>query len=100
MGLIKSLLDDLGGVSGGEGGPYIALGDDRALQLNSEKLRELKRRATNLPVGIPLQSYELSSGFGSRVDPINYHPAFHPGIDIDMEAALGRSIVKSRAIRG
>jgi hypothetical protein len=82
MGFIKSYLDEVAAPSGSEGGPYIALGDGRALRLDSAKLRELKRLAANLPLGIPLINYELSSGFGSRVDPINHSPAFHPGIDM------------------
>ena len=82
MGFIKSLLDEVGAMSGAKGGPYIALGDGRALQLDSAKLRELKRLVANLPLGIPLKSYELSSGFGPRVDPINHSPALHPGIDM------------------
>ena len=83
MGFIKSLLDEAGGASSRAGGPYIALGNGRALQLDSEKLRELQRLAANLPLGIPLKNYELSSGFGSRVDPINHDPAFHAGIDME-----------------
>ena len=90
LGFIKSFLDEVGAASSGEGGPYIAPGDNRVSHLNSEKLRELKRLAANLPLGIPLKNYELSSGFGSRVDPINHHPALHPGID--MEAPYGSDV--------
>jgi hypothetical protein len=90
MGFIKSLLDELRAASNGEGGPYIALGDGRVLQLSSEKLSALKRQAANLPLGIPLKNYELSSGFGSRVDPINHRPAMHLGID--MEAPYGSDV--------
>lgn len=82
MGFIKNLVDEVAAASGGEGGPYIALGDGRAMRLDSEKLRELKRLAANLPLGIPLTTYELSSGFGPRIDPIDHDPAFHPGIDM------------------
>jgi hypothetical protein len=83
IAFIKSFLDEVGAVSGGEGGPYIALGNGLTAQLASGQILELQRLTTNLPLGIPLRNYELSSGFGARVDPINHDPAFHLGLDME-----------------
>ena len=94
MTFIKSLLNEAD-ASRGKGGPYIALDNDQALQLSSEQSQKLKRLTANLPLGVPLQSYELSSSFGSRIDPINHEPAFHPGLD--MEAPIGSDVYSTGA---
>jgi murein DD-endopeptidase MepM/ murein hydrolase activator NlpD len=96
MTFIKSVLDEVD-ASRGKGGPYVALGEDPTLQLNSKKIQKLKRLTANLPLGIPLQNYELSSRFGSRVDPINHEQAFHPGLD--MEAPSGSDVYSAGAGR-
>jgi murein DD-endopeptidase MepM/ murein hydrolase activator NlpD len=79
---IDRLLHGLGSQGGGEGGPYIALNDPRAAQLDRQRLDDLKRLATTLPLATPLVSYQLESGFGARVDPINHRASFHPGLDM------------------
>jgi len=80
---IDRLLSGLGGgASSGQGGPYIALDDARADEFNQKRLDELKKLATTLPLSAPLSQFQLESGFGARVDPINHRPAFHPGLDL------------------
>ena len=79
---IDRLLHGLGS-QGGEGGPYIALNDPRAAQLDRQRLDDLQRLAKMLPLASPLNSYTLGSGFGARIDPINHHASFHPGMDFD-----------------
>ena len=79
---VERLLRELGNSSAGEGGPYIALNGVRVPQLNHERLSELKQFTKNLPLGSPLSAYQLSSGFGARIDPIKHDPAFHPGLDM------------------
>jgi murein DD-endopeptidase MepM/ murein hydrolase activator NlpD len=94
MTFIRSVLDEVD-ASRGEGGPYVALGNDQALQLSSHKIQKLARLTANLPLGIPLKSYELSSRFGSRIDPMDHQPAFHPGLD--MEAPSGSGVYSTGA---
>jgi len=80
---IDRLLHGLGGSTGGEGGPYIALNDPRAAVLDRQRLEELKKLAKVLPLASPLGQYQLGSGYGPRVDPINHKESFHPGLDLD-----------------
>lgn len=78
---------------GGQGGPFIAtspLPDSREKLKTSlvsleeqlgrwEDLRQLLRAA---PLPAPLDSYQLSSTFGKRRDPINNRWAMHYGVDL------------------
>jgi hypothetical protein len=43
-----------------------------------------------MPIEQPVNSTRIGSGFGNRVDPINGHLSFHPGIDFD--APIGTQI--------
>jgi murein DD-endopeptidase MepM/ murein hydrolase activator NlpD len=70
------------GAATAQGGPFIALNDTRAVDGNQKRLDELKNLAQGLPLASPLTSYQLESGFGGRVDPINHHGSFHPGLDM------------------
>jgi murein DD-endopeptidase MepM/ murein hydrolase activator NlpD len=80
---IDRLLHGLGSSAGGEGGPYIALNDPRAAAVDQQRLEDLKKLAKNLPLASPLGQYQLGSGYGARVDPINHKESFHPGLDLD-----------------
>jgi murein DD-endopeptidase MepM/ murein hydrolase activator NlpD len=81
---IDRLLHGIGGAAGGEGGPYIALNDPRAADLDHQRLEDLKRLAKNLPLASPLPgAYQLGSDYGARIDPINHKESFHPGLDLD-----------------
>jgi murein DD-endopeptidase MepM/ murein hydrolase activator NlpD len=80
---IDRLLHGLGN-SSGEGGPYIALNDPRAsAAADRQRLDDLKRLAKILPLAAPLNSFQVASDFGPRVDPINHRASFHPGLDLD-----------------
>ncbi len=83
------------------GGPYIPdqnvkfddMTDDLAESL--DHLETLKNKAKRLPVGIPIPGANVSSSFGSRVDPFHRSAAFHSGIDF--KAATGTAIVAAGA---
>ncbi len=81
---IDRLLHGLSSSSGGgEGGPYIALNDPRAVAMDHQRLEDLQKLAKNLPLASPLTQYQLGSDYGARVDPINHKQSFHPGLDMD-----------------
>ncbi len=79
---IDRLLSSLGTRPEGQGGPYIALNGPHAAELEQNRQEELKRLAKILPLRSPLDQYQLRSGFGPRIDPINHHASFHPGLDL------------------
>jgi murein DD-endopeptidase MepM/ murein hydrolase activator NlpD len=79
---INHLLDKLNPAPAGQGGPYIALNGPQAADLEKQRLDDLKQLAKVLPLAAPLNSYQLESGFGARVDPINRRASFHPGLDL------------------
>ena len=62
------------GGGGEDGGPQIGDAFGRMLML--------QRLLTGLPLGAPLDQYEVTSRFGERVDPIARRAAFHGGIDL------------------
>jgi murein DD-endopeptidase MepM/ murein hydrolase activator NlpD len=83
--IIQEIMDDIGIKVEGEdnpdhsGGPFIALEreyGEHLLELTDRYLDMLK----TVPLGRPVPG-EISSGFGSRIDPLNKKKAFHPGID-------------------
>jgi murein DD-endopeptidase MepM/ murein hydrolase activator NlpD len=67
---------------GGQGGPYIALNGPRAAELEKNRQEALRKLAKMLPLRAPLNDYEVDSPFGPRIDPINHHASFHPGVDL------------------
>jgi murein DD-endopeptidase MepM/ murein hydrolase activator NlpD len=91
---IDKLLGSLS-IVGGQGGPYVALSSvKRPPADESKRIAELQRLVKTLPLGAPLAQYQLESGFGSRIDPINGRPSFHDGLDL---AAAYRSPVFATA---
>lgn len=83
--IIKEIMSDIGvKVEAADnpdqsGGPFIALEreyGEHLLELTDKYLDVLKK----IPLGRPV-SGAISSGFGSRIDPLNRRKAFHPGID-------------------
>lgn len=74
----------------GRGGPFVP--PDRSSQLeiapvalynrNAAQLDRLNHAARILPLGEPLEDYELTSPFGARNDPINFRTGIHEGIDL------------------
>jgi murein DD-endopeptidase MepM/ murein hydrolase activator NlpD len=80
---IDRLLSGLDARSGGgQGGPYIALDGPRAAELEKNRQEALRKLAKMLPLRAPLNHYEIDSPFGPRIDPINHHASFHPGLDL------------------
>lgn len=73
------------GVNRGEGGPFVPLARGQAIAdtaLTPEKLAALRAMVKTLPIGAPLNSYEVSSPFGPRGDPEDGRSEFHTGIDL------------------
>ena len=73
------------GVNRGEGGPFVPLARGQAIAdtaLTPEKLAALRAMVKVLPVNAPLDSYEISSPFGARGDPMDGRGEFHTGVDL------------------
>ncbi len=79
---IDHMLTGLGALGSAQGGPYIALGNSNSSALDQKRQDDLKKLAKMLPLAAPLPQYQLESGFGARVDPINRKASFHPGLDL------------------
>ncbi len=78
----------------GQGGPFVAFDPRRQAQADKERQQELQALAKSLPLAAPLAHYQLESGFGPRIDPINHRESFHSGLDL---AAPYRSPVLATA---
>lgn len=89
---INRLLGSLS-VPSGEGGPYVALSSVKlSPAIEQKRMVALRKLVKNMPLRSPLVHYQLESGFGPRIDPINHRASFHPGLDL---AAPYRSPVYS-----
>lgn len=77
----------------GQGGPYASLdfsgGTAQELEASVEKLKDMSERLTLLesvmacaPWITPVDTYQLTSKFGKRRDPINGKMAMHKGVDL------------------
>lgn len=91
---LDELLASIGDVENSQGGPFVAgdyTGDfdgdaelEIALSLLDLRLSRwsaLQRVMRTLPLSVPMEQYQLSSGFGTRTDPINGRKATHRGLD-------------------
>lgn len=71
-----------------EGGPYIPtampkIADDTQKMFDLlDELHDLRQVVARLPLSMPIKNAVERSGFGRRVDPLNGHMAFHPGLDL------------------
>lgn len=65
---------------GGEGGPFVSV--KPPIHQDVHRWDQLSRALKVLPLAAPLDGYAVSSGFGSRRDPINRRRAMHTGIDL------------------
>src|SRR3546814_4428251 len=87
---LDELLASIGGVGISQGGPFVAgdytgdFDDDAELEialslldLRLSRWSALQRVIRTLPLTVPLDQYQLSSGFGSRTDPLNGRKATH-----------------------
>ena len=78
---VEDLLSRLGSVPAGQGGPYVAL-DQAAAPPDVQRAEELQKIVATLPLGAPLDGFEMESPFGGRADPFTRRQAFHPGLDL------------------
>ena len=67
------------GVNRGMGGPFVPARGEHPDSLTPEQLAALRTLAQILPISAPLESYEISSPFGVRGDPVNGRGSFHTG---------------------
>lgn len=94
---LSSLLGQLGyrmSATDGIGGPFEPAFGEETLELVTAELEELERLqdlARGLPIGQPLAHLEVTSGFGSRVDPFLGERAMHTGTDF--RATTGTSVM-------
>lgn len=72
----------------GQGGPFQLAGADAGVEPPSDditngiqRLAALQTLARSLPLGSPIDHYNLTSSFGKRSDPITGELAFHGGLD-------------------
>ena len=79
---LDRLLGRLNAVPVGQGGPFVALSARRSAEEDQSRAEELQSLARALPLGAPLDHYQLESPFGPRVDPIRHREAFHSGVDL------------------
>ena len=91
---IERYVGRLAAPAAGQGGPYVAFDPRRQAQADKERQQELQALAKSLPLAAPLAHYQLESGFGPRIDPINHRELFHSGLDL---AAPYRSPVLATA---
>jgi murein DD-endopeptidase MepM/ murein hydrolase activator NlpD len=95
---IDGLLDAAAVKVNGEGGPFIPVArslrstEERTMLASIQKLdgevgrwEQLQLILRNLPLAAPLDSYQLMSGFGVRVDPFTNQRAQHDGLDLKNE---------------
>lgn len=74
---------------------------DQAL-VELEKNRRLKDIFASLPKGVPMTSFEYSSGYGVRLHPVSGKPDFHAGLDMrpmgnaQVRATMGGRVVMAR----
>jgi murein DD-endopeptidase MepM/ murein hydrolase activator NlpD len=78
---VEDLLSRLGSVPANQGGPYVAL-DQAAAPPDAQRAEELQKIVATLPLGAPLDGFEIESPFGGRADPFTHRQAFHPGVDL------------------
>ncbi len=76
-------------VQGGVGGPFVPLPDAprsfrqgvAAVTNSLETLVALREAASQLPLWRPLPAADITSGFGTRMDPFLNRPSLHAGVD-------------------
>jgi murein DD-endopeptidase MepM/ murein hydrolase activator NlpD len=91
---VNSLLDRASHVMQGQGGPFVDLSTvpdlvaaetamlgASSLDSEVERWERLQYVMQVLPLSAPMDHYLLSSGFGTRRDPINNRLALHEGLD-------------------
>ncbi len=96
----------------GVGGPFIPLDHSvefsehlRALEISLENYDEVTKIAKKMPLANPLPGAEISSRYGSRVDPFHGRIAFHGGVDFRAKRgtpvlAAGKGVVTKAGRNG
>jgi murein DD-endopeptidase MepM/ murein hydrolase activator NlpD len=102
---VDKLLTRLGDAGPGVGGPFIPAGPDAgasrampaslgSLDRHLERLDDMRKLASFLPLAAPSAHYYIASEFGRRRDPLNRRWAMHYGVDL---AGVHRSPVLATA---
>ncbi len=85
---LKVLLARAGEAELGQGGPFQLASTDgqstvatAGITRDIKKLAALQTLAQSLPLGAPMDHYNITSSFGKRSDPITGELAFHGGLD-------------------
>jgi len=71
------------GAGPAQGGPFVPPPNISSPPDDAKKLEAIRGLAKLLPLAAPLETYQIGSPFGPRIDPFNRRPAFHTGIDMD-----------------
>ncbi len=96
--------------TGGKGGPFQPLPEtgyvpEQHAMEKLERLWDIQRMVSRLPVARPIQNARTTSGFGTRRDPFNGHYAMHTGLDFSGPArasvySTADGVVKSAGFDG
>ncbi len=85
---LSVLLTRAGEAELGQGGPFQLVSvedgeksDSQSLSQDIRRLAALQALARSLPLGAPIDHYNITSSFGKRSDPITGELAFHGGLD-------------------
>ncbi len=85
---LEVLLARAGEAELGQGGPFELVSTDgqgalatAGITRDIKKLAALQTLAQSLPLGAPMDHYNITSSFGKRSDPITGELAFHGGLD-------------------
>jgi murein DD-endopeptidase MepM/ murein hydrolase activator NlpD len=70
-----------GAAPAGQGGPFISARNITQDAGDAATPDSVQRLLKMLPLAAPLEHYQLESGFGARVDPLNHRESFHSGLD-------------------
>tara|TARA_B100001013_G_scaffold306607_1_gene209809 strand:- start:34 stop:621 length:588 start_codon:yes stop_codon:yes gene_type:complete len=93
---VERMLRRIGASPGGQGGPFVALGEDELgaefmtqmarLESQVARMDGLQRILAILPITSPMDNAWKTSAFGKRRDPIRRRWAMHHGLDMASHA--------------
>jgi murein DD-endopeptidase MepM/ murein hydrolase activator NlpD len=78
---LDQLAARFGAVPAGQGGPFISARNIKPGAGDVAIPESVQKLLMTLPLAAPLEHYQLESGFGARVDPLNHRESFHGGLD-------------------
>jgi murein DD-endopeptidase MepM/ murein hydrolase activator NlpD len=79
---LDQLAARFGAIPAGQGGPFISARNIKPGATGSAVPDSVQKLLKTLPLTAPLDHYQIESGFGTRVDPLNHHESFHSGLDL------------------